>query len=120
MAGETTLPVPTDESARGITDAISGYVAQNVNVTRAPVRQEYPGQEGAIYGGKEYDERFSLSATVYSASSSRTPPFDGMKRIQFRNQYWVLDDCQEAGTYNDLMRWTVTAHRFTNWPTSAS
>lgn len=120
MAGENTLPVPTDESARGISDVISGYVAQNVNVTRAPVRQEYPDQVGAVRGGKKYDERFNLTATVYSASSSRTPPFDGLSRIQFRNQYWELDDCQEAGTYNDLMRWTVTAHRYTNWPTSAS
>ncbi len=115
-----TLPVPTDDSARGIEYVISGYVAQNVNVTRSPIRQEYADQVGAIRGGKEYDEREELSATVYSSSSTRTPPFTGLSRITFDNKTWALDSVQEAGTYNDLLRWTVTAHRFTNWPAAAA
>ena len=31
---------------------------------------------------------------------------------------WALDSVQEAGTYNDVTRWTVSAHRFLNWPTA--
>lgn len=116
----TTNPAPSDESARGIAQTLSGYVAQNVTVTRSPVRQEYPDQQGAIRGGAEYDERFELTATVYSESSSREAPFAGESRIDFDGKRWALDSVEESGTYNDVLRWTVRAHRFTNWPSSAS
>lgn len=125
-----TLPEPTDAARRGIDRVISqNYVAQNVNVTRAPQRQEYPNQHGAIRGGKEYDMRFNLTCMVYAKGDSSTPPFEGKTRFAIVEEdgttsYWLLDDEQEAGTYNDLMRWTVTGHRFQDptgakFPTSA-
>ena len=118
MAGEP-LPVPTDASARGITQSLSGYVAQNVNVTRSPVRQEYADQNGAIRGGAVYDERLELTATVYSTSATRTPPFAGLSTVAYDGQNWALDSVEEAGAYNDVLRWTVRAHRFTNWPAAS-
>lgn len=112
-----TLPVPTDAARRGIGYLIdANFVAQNVNITRAPQRQEYPDQEGAIRAGKEYDQRYNLSCTVYAKGDASTPPFNGKSRISITDPsgtvtYWALDDVQESGTYNDVTRWTVTAHR---------
>ena len=113
-----TLPEPTDAARRGIDYVINqNYVAQNVNIARAPQRQEYPNQHGATRGSKEYDQRYNLTCTVYAKGDSADPPFKEKTRIAITEpdgstSYWLLDDEQEAGTYNDLVRWTVTAHRF--------
>ena len=119
-----TLPntIPTDAALRGVRVEIDGYVAQNVNITRSPQRQEYADQNGAIRGGAEYDARYEFSATVYATGASTASPFDGKDRVAIAidgtTNCWALDSVQEAGTYNDVTRWTVSAHRFLNWPTA--
>ena len=117
MAGETSTPIPTDESARGITKVLTGFVFQTYNIRRAPLGLEYPDQQGAIRGGAKYDTRYNLTATVYSVDADRDEPVAG-DRFDFDGRRWVLDDCAEAGTYNDLLRWNITAHRYNNWPTA--
>lgn len=109
----TTLPTePTDEAARGIVDAIDGFVAQNVEVDEQPIRQEYPDQAGAIRGGKVYDRRFTFSLSVYTADDDReTKPFGTGDVVQFRGEWWAVDNCRKTDTYNDTVKWNVTGHR---------
>ena len=103
---------PSDEAARGIVDAIDGFVATNVDVEEQPVRQEYPDQDGAIAAGKVYDRKFTFSLNVYTAGSTRdTAPFGGGDVVQFRSEYWAVDTCRQTDTYNDTVKWLVTGHR---------
>lgn len=111
--------IPTDDAARGIAKSLSGFVIQNYEITEAPQRQEYPDQQGAIRAGAKYDTRYDLSATVYCAGAAGDPPASG-DTFSFDGHDWKLDTCKEAGTYNDLLRYAITAHRYTNWPTGGS
>ena len=109
----TTLPTePTDEAARGIVDVIDGFVAQNVVVNKNRIMQEYPDQDGAIRAGKVYDYKFTFSLNVYAEGDDRdTAPFDDGDVVQFRGEYWKIDDCEKTDTYNDTVKWKVTGHR---------
>lgn len=109
---DPTPTLPTDDAARGITDAIDGFVAQNVDVDEQPIRQEFPDQAGAIRGGKVYDRKFTFSLNVYTAGAEReTKPFGNGDVVQFRSEYWAIDNCRRVDTYNDTVKWTVTGHR---------
>ena len=79
------------------------------------MRQEYPDQQGAIKAGKQYDTRYDLTASVYSANASTDAPVTG-DIFEFDGHKWLIDTCREAGTYNDLLRWSITAHRYTDFP----
>ena len=113
MPDTTPTPtIPTDDAARGIVDVIDGFVAQNVEVDEQPIRQEYPDQDGAIAAGKVYDRRFTFSLSVYTAGSTRdTAPFGTGDVVQFRGEYWAVDNCRRTDTYNDTVKWNVTGHR---------
>ena len=109
---DPTPTIPTDEAARGIADAIAGFVAQNVVVGEQPIRQEYPDQDGAIAVGKVYDRKFTFTLNVYTAGSTRdTAPFGGGDVVQFRGEYWAVDDCERTDAYNDTVKWKVAGHR---------
>ena len=109
---DPTPTLPTDDAARGIVDVIDGFVAQNVEVDKQPIRQEFPGQDGAIRGGKVYDRKFTFSLNVYTAGPTReTAPFGEGDVVQFRSEYWAVDNCKRVDTYNDTVKWTVTGHR---------
>ena len=109
---DPTPTIPTDDAARGIADVIDGFVATNVDVDEQPIRQEYPDQDGAIRAGKVYDRKFTFSLSVYTAGADAgTAPFGGGDVVQFRSEYWAVDNCRKTGTYNDTVKWTVTGHR---------
>ena len=109
---DPTPTIPTDDAARGIADAIDGFVATNVEVEEQPIRQEYPDQDGAIRAGKVYDRKFTFSLNVYTAGSTRaSAPFGGGDVVTFRGEAWAVDTCKRVDAYNDTVKWTVTGHR---------
>ena len=107
-------------AVRGISNTLSGYVVQNETITESTVLEQVPDQNGAIGYEAIYDHRTDLSLSVISAGSSSTAPTHTGDRITYASKTWVVDSCEEAGTYNAVRKWNIRAHRYDNWPAQSS
>ena len=111
-----TTPSSISASARGIANTLSGFVVQSENMTTSPVVEQVPDQNGAIAYEAVYDHREDLSLSVISASATATAPTVTNEIIQYASKKWFVDSCEEAGTYNQVRKWNIRAHKFDNWP----
>jgi len=104
---------------RGIANTLTGYVVESENITPSDVAEQVPDQNGAIADEISYDTRTDLRLTVRSSTTSTTAPATaGSANFQYASEKWKVDSVEEAGTYNGLRRWNITAHRFTNFPSN--
>lgn len=111
-----TVPASITGSARGIARTITGFVIEDESITTQDICEPLPDQNGAIAGESSYDQRINLSITCYSASASTTAPATVGSTITYGTVKYKVDSCREAGTYNGRRRWTIEAHRYTNYP----
>jgi hypothetical protein len=111
-----TTPTGITAAARGVALTLTGFVVLNYSTDESPIRQSVPDQNGAIAEEPVYDKRYDLSLTCYCATAARTPPVTSGDLITFATKSWYVDKVAEVGSYNDLLKWTITAHRFTNCP----
>ena len=115
-----TVPTTIAASARGITRTLSGYIVQNETISEAPISETTEDQTGAVVAEEVYDRRTDLTLTVISASSTRTAPAGNDDIISYDDKNWKVDSIEEAGSYNGKLRFTIRAHRFSNYPTQPS
>ena len=111
--------VPTQIAAgtpRGITRTLSGFVIETENIVPNDIADEVPDQKGAVADEISYDTRTDLRLTVRSATVSEDPPATAGTVLTYGNVKYKVKSVEEAGTYNGLRRWTITGHRFTNYP----
>ena len=112
--------VPTSIAAgtpRGITNTLSGYVVETENITPADRSEEVPDQKGAIADEISYDVRTDLRLTVRSATTgAEAPTTAGATNFTYAGSKWKVDSCEEAGSYNGLRRFNITAHRTSLYP----
>ncbi|MBR0506177.1 MAG: hypothetical protein IJJ84_12295 [Kiritimatiellae bacterium] len=123
-----TTPTEIKGSPRGITNTLTGFVVENERIVDAPVQEDVPDQNGAQADEIVYDNRKNLNLTVYGATSSASiasviedmPDGYTGKRIKYPSGnggvYYKVDSVEEAGTYNGRRRWTITGHKFDNFP----
>ena len=114
-----TTPASITAAARGIAKTLTGFVIQDYTITNSPIVEQVPDQYGAIAEEQVYDHRTDLSLTCISASSSRTAPVATNDILAFDSSNWMVDSIAEAGTYNGVMRFTITAHKYTNFPSQS-
>jgi hypothetical protein len=118
-----TLPDQISGSPRGISNQLEGFVVESEEFNETPVQEDFDDQNGARADEKVYDTRVDLTLTVYG----RTAEADigavlsviaesGGKKVVYGGKTWKVDGCREAGTYNGRRRWTITAHRYDNFP----
>ena len=113
-----TTPASIANSPRGIAKTLSGFVIQDYTITENPIAEQVPDQYGAIADEQVYDHRYDLSVTAIGASSSATTaslPVSG-DVLTFDGKNWQVDSVAEAGNYQTVTRWTISAHRDTNFP----
>lgn len=101
-------------SIRGIAKTYTNASIENYTIAENPIAEQVPDQNGAIACEMVYDHRFDLSLTMHAAGS--TAPTATGDTVTFDSKNWHVDSIAEAGTYNGVMRWTITAHRFDNTP----
>ena len=104
---------------RGITNTLSNFVVESETFTNADVSEQVPDQMGAIVDEIAYDIRIDLRLTVRSAktaSATTTPPAAIGTVLTYASIKYKVDSVEEAGTYNGLRRWNISAHRYTNYP----
>ena len=118
-----TTPSSISGSPRGISNTLTGFVVESEEFNETPVQEDFDDQEGARADEQVYDTRVDLNLTVYGASSSADISSaltaisgSGGNAITYASKKWKVDSCREAGTYNGKRRWTITAHRYDNFP----
>lgn len=116
-------------AVRGIDRDLTGYVIQNEDIDedfrlhRVPDQKDQTGYEEVV------EHTWKLSFTVISdGSSTSAPPLEQNDYIIYPSTgtlgtdkwRWQVDTCKEAGVYNGDRKWSVTAHRYDNWPSQAA
>jgi hypothetical protein len=101
-------------SIRGVDKTYSGGSIEDYTITTSPIAEQVPDQYGAIACEMVYDHRVDLSVTMHAAGAT-APTFPG-DTITFDSVNYHVDSVAEAGSYQNVTRWTVTAHRYDNSP----
>lgn len=122
-----TVPASISGSPRGIQNTLSGFVIENEEINPTPVQEDFDDQNGARADEKVYDTRVDLNITVYGATAQADInsvladiPTSGGQSIAYGGHVYKVDGCREVGTYNGRRRWTITGHRFDNFPAQPS
>lgn len=122
-----TNPTDINGSPRGISNTLDGFVVENEEFNETPVQEDFDDQNGARADEKVYDTRVDLNLTVYGKTAEANISKlltaiekSGGKTITYASKTWKVDSVREAGTYNARRRWTITAHRYDNFPAQAA
>ena len=91
----------------GIDLTLEGYTIETYNRTKSPRREEIPNQKNQIVKEIRYDTRYELRLTVRGASEPDATS------IAFDGTNYIVDNVEEAGSYNGLLRFNITAHCYT-------
>jgi hypothetical protein len=114
-----TTPTSINAPARGITRTFDDYIVHGEKITTLPIIDQTPDQLGAIADEQVYDHRYELTLSIISKTSARTPPVLTNDQITYDSKLWLVDSCEETGSYNDKLKWDIRAHRYTNTPTAS-
>lgn len=90
----------------GVDKTLEGFVIENYTTSEKPAREEVRNQKNKVSKEIRYETRYDLQLTVRGASAPAT------SGITFDGKSWIVDDVSEAGSYNGLLRFNVTAHRY--------
>jgi hypothetical protein len=105
---------------RGISNVLKDFVVETESITDNDVSEQVPDQNGAIADEIKYDKRTDLRLTVRSANASvSTDPAAIGTLLQYPSSSgakYKVDSVEEAGSYNGLRRWNITAHKYENFP----
>lgn len=117
--------VPTSIAAgtpRGIANVLTNFVVETESITDNDVSEQVPDQNGAIADEIKYDKRTDLRLTVRSATTGTTAPATIGTLLQYPSSggaKYKVDSVEEAGSYNGLRRWNITAHKYENFPSQS-
>ena len=111
-------------SIRGVAKTYTNGSIEDYTITRSPISEAVPDQYGAIATEMVYDHKEDLSVTMHATGSTApTMPGDTLSSFDAKDgegaKNWHVDNCAFAGTYQGVTRWTVTAHRYDNFPAGA-
>lgn len=95
----------------GISNTLADYTVESETITESPLRETVPDQSNAVANEIKYDTRYELRLTVRGASAPSASAV-----LAYGGHKWAVDSVEYAGSYNGLQRYTVSAHRFENYP----
>ncbi len=95
----------------GISTTVENITIESLSITPSPVSEPVPDQANAVANEIVYDERIDLRMTYRGTKLTETDHNVTIGNVKYR-----VDSHEEAGTYNGLQRYNLTAHRFTNFP----
>lgn len=104
----------TTDEQYGITSALDGYVIESENITDTPQVETVPNQKNQVADEIQYDTRYELRITV----RGKTKPAATI--LAYASNKWAVDSVEEAGSYNGLRRYNITAHRTSLYPGTAT
>ena len=118
-----TVPTSISGSPRGIQNTLSNFVIENEEFNDTTVQEDFDDQNGARADEKVYDNRKDITLTIYGANANADVEDlktaianSGGFTITYGGAKYKIDSIREAGTYNSRRRWTITGHKFDNFP----
>lgn len=106
-----TTPATATTEEYGISKALTGVTIESVTLTSTPQVETVPDQKNAVVKEIVYDTRVDLKLTYRGTKISES---DGV--VEFDSKKYAVDSHEEAGNYNGLKRYSLSAHRFDNFP----
>ena len=110
-----TTPATATTETYCISETLTGYTIESVNITDTPQVEEVRDQKNALINEIKYDTLVELRLVVRGA----TKPTAGSD-ITYNNVKYRISSVEDAGSYNGLRRYTVTAKKADNFPPQGS
>ena len=124
-----TATTPTDagtlirDSQWGIDATLSGYIIQNVSVSKTRLYDETYDQKNSLVSELDTDEQWTASMTVIGGDGNEDATIPGITvgdtAFEFNRKKWKVRSCTYNGTYNDKKSWSLELFRSTNFPAQA-
>ena len=124
-----TATTPTDagtlirDSQWGIDATLSGYIIQNVSVSKTRLYDETYDQKNSLVSELDTDEQWTASMTVIGGDGNEDATIPGITvgdtAFEFNGKKWKVRSCTYNGTYNDKKSWSLELFRSTNFPAQA-
>lgn len=97
----------------GVSDTLSNATLESVTKTDTHTYEPVPNQKNEVEKEIKVDTRTDIRITARG-----TKPTGGT--LSFGGATYLIDSVEDAGTYNGLKRFTVSAHKYANQTISAS
>ena len=121
------MPTPTTPAEEyGISTTTTGITVESENITEAPQTEPIPDQANAVRGEVKYDTRYELRLTyrgtklAHTTHAATTTMPAQNDTVAYGGHVWAVDSHEDAGSYNGLKRYSLTAHRFDNYPAQSN
>ena len=124
-----TATTPTDagtlirDSQWGIDATLSGYIIQNVSVSKTRLYDETYDQKNSLVSELDTDEQWTASMTVIGGDGNENATIPGITvgdtAFKFNGRRWKVRSCTYNGAYNDKKSWSLELFRSTNFPAQA-
>ena len=109
----STTPSANSVATLGIETLLTGFTILNETIDDSDISVSIPDSKGATVDEKNVDTKYDLNITFYGAG---TLPVIGVSTFSYASAKWKVDKISKSGTYNDFQKYSLTAHRFTNYP----
>lgn len=104
----------------GIDATLSGYIIQNVQISKTRVYDETYDQKNSLVSELDTDEQWTVSMTVIGGDGNEDATIPGITvgdtTFEFNGKKWKVRSCTYNGTYNDKKSYTLELFRSTNFP----
>ena len=124
-----TATTPTDagtlirDAQWGIDATLSGYIIQNVSVSKTRLYDETYDQKNSLVSELDTDEQWTASMTVIGGDGNEDATIPGITvgdtAFEFNGKKWKVRSCTYNGAYNDKKSWSLELFRSTNFPAQA-
>ena len=114
-------PATPDVGTYGISETQQGITIESLSKIPTPLAEPVPDQHNATAKEVYYDTRVDLRLTYRGTKLTETAGTVGGENttVTFQNVKYYVDSHEEAGIYNGLKRYNLSAHRFDNAPANA-
>ena len=108
------------DSQWGIDATLSGYIIQNVSISKTRVYDETYDQKNSLVSELDTDEQWTASMTVIGGDGNEDATIPGITvgdtDFEFNGKKWKVRRCTYNGTYNDKKSYSLELFRSTNLP----
>ncbi len=106
-----TVPAQADTGTYGIAETESGITIESISITESPQAEPVHDQANAVVNEIAYDKRVDLKLTYRGTKLTESAGCVTVNSVKY-----FVDSHEDAGTYNGLRRYNLSAHKFNNFP----
>lgn len=103
------------ENEWGIDNTLSGFIVQSEDIAEEVITDTTQDQKGAVVSQLDYDKHWTLTLGVIGDTGA-TLPVVGDITFSYGGHTWKVNGVTYTGAYNDKKKWSITAERWTNFP----